>query len=280
MHAGSMIRPSVRARFASALAAFLLGALLACMATQSVRAQTPSNYPAPYWAPAPNEPVRAQRRAAKAAILAQRERRLRVTEQHRLQHRTFVYVGFEPVMVSRAYPGSDHIGRFRHQAVTLGAAYRHHFRPKLGLHAGGSLGVGASHIGLAVEPGSECCYPVSKSVAPSYSLNMEVAPLFGPFGTSFYVAPAWITRVILAPEHSAVLSNDDLDETVTRRVNFQPPIVATGARLNLGVMFGRHDEIDLNFGLDGGHVLHARRYLGLFLRLGVAFSDLGFSAPE
>lgn len=283
--------------FAFALRSVLsLCALGWCASRPLARAQDappPQDYaPAPaYFAPPPpyygsdpalalEEQERARKRAEKAARHAERLELRRqaalLTAQHRAQHRVFTHFGFAPVMVARLFPSESPRERFRHRAFTLGVAYRRHFRPELGLHAGGSVGVGASHIGLTLEPGSECCSPASERVAASYSLDTEVAPLFGPFGRSFYLAPAWVTRVIIAPDNSATLSATGLSsEPETRTVHFRSPLVTSGVRLNLGAMFGPHDEFDLNTGLEAGYAARdASRYFGFFLRFGVAFGDL------
>jgi hypothetical protein len=249
-------------------------------------APPPTHYAPPpqvYWPPAvppsPEEQERARRRAEKAAKQADRlqehAQAQSLAAQHRAGHRVFTHFGFAPVMVARLIPNERPRERFRQQAFTLGAAYRRHFRPGLGLHAGGSVGVGASHLALTLEPGSECCYPSSERVSPSYSFDTEIAPLFGPIGRAFYLAPAWVTRVIIAPESSATITASGLSEDETRTVHFRSPIVTTGGRLGFGLMLGRHDEIDINFGLEAGYAARdATRYFGLFLRLGVAFSDL------
>ena len=177
--------------------------------------------------------------------------------------------------MTRSFSSGEESGRFRQRAALIGAAYRHHFRQRLGIHAGANVGMGRSSIGLAAVPGSECCSPSSTQVPPSFSLDLEVAPLLGPLGRAFYFAPGLMLRTLFPLERSATLSASGAGEEITRDVTFPAPLITAGARFGVGAMLGAHDEYDFGCGVDVGHAFgDARRYFGRFIRGGVAFGDL------
>lgn len=163
------------------------------------------------------------------------------------------------------------IERFRQRGVLLGAAYRHGFRHRLGVHAALSFGVGLSHIGFAIHTSGSCCYPTAKRVAPSFASELEFAPLFG---STIYFAPGLLVRFMFPLERTATLTNGPLDEEQTRTIRFPPALVAFGARCALGARFGRHHEVDVGFGFDVGKPVGQTRFLGFMARIGVALGDL------
>jgi hypothetical protein len=254
-------------------------------------------------AQAPYEPVdaaleaRERRYAARAASLEAiaLERRARAEERGRrferivaaqAEARPLLSIGFAPAMLSR-YVNTTRTGHFdlqrlRQRTVEIGIGVSKHYARNLGIRAFLSGGVGATNVAYGEDEvdGPLSCCKDSRRVSPSYSLALDVAPVFGAGSSNFYLAPGAVVRLFILPQRRADVESEDWygttsDAPKVHTVSFHNPALAVAARIAGGIRLGPNHEVDLGWGFDvGGSMRDLGRYFALSLRAAVAFTDL------
>jgi hypothetical protein len=238
-------------------------------------ASRPLVYVPPFDAQQIRERHRAQKQEAKQAKLrARHDERARLDAQLRPYldaPRLHVQLGFMPVLVARSNPDGS-ASRFRTGTVTLGLAFRQHYRSWLGLHAGFDVGAGGSRMVFAEHPGSACCGPERTRTGAAYSGSIDLAPIFGPC-RDISLSPGVQLRALWPSQRSARVAYDSLegDEVRVQEVRFRRPLMTAGLRMTVGVILRARRLWDLAIGFDVARPLYdADRSIGMVLKLGTA----------